>query len=194
MERRTNGRASACSWSSLQNPLRAAERARGVVSNERLGRSNNQGWCYPAVTLVSGMQLFLFEHIFKISDHVLYWTTKIVMFAHMKISSSLQACSVSLGSQHLRWTQRWLENESKPGVVAHAFNSSTWETEAVRGWPVLRSELQNSQGYTKTVSNQNRNQNKTKQKTPQYIAPLSTLTVPLAFSSPWTSATCIQLG
>ena len=130
MERRTNGRASACSWSSLQNPLRAAERARGVVSNERLGRSNNQGWCYPAVTLVSGMQLFLFEHIFKISDHVLYWTTKIVMFAHMKISSSLQACSVSLGSQHLRWTQRWLENESKPGVVAHTFNSSTWEAEA----------------------------------------------------------------
>jgi hypothetical protein len=39
-----------------------------------------------------------------------------------------------------------------PGVVAHAFNLSTWEAEAGRflsqGQPGLQSELQDSQGYT----------------------------------------------
>jgi hypothetical protein len=39
-----------------------------------------------------------------------------------------------------------------PGVVAHAFNPSTWEAEAggfwVRGQPGLESEFQDSQGST----------------------------------------------
>jgi hypothetical protein len=37
-------------------------------------------------------------------------------------------------------------------VVAHTFNPSTWEAEAVdfwvRGQPALQSEFQDSQGYT----------------------------------------------
>jgi hypothetical protein len=60
-----------------------------------------------------------------------------------------------------------------PGVVAHAFNPSTWEAEAggflssVRGQPGLQSEFQNSQSYTekprlKTKQNKTK-QNKTKQ-------------------------------
>lgn len=72
----------------------------------------------PTVALVSGMQLFLFEHIFKISDNILqlHWITKTNKACpYVKISSPLQACSVMLGSQHLRWTQRWLENELKWG-------------------------------------------------------------------------------
>jgi hypothetical protein len=34
-----------------------------------------------------------------------------------------------------------------PGMVAHAFNPSTWEAEASRGQPGLQSEFQDSQGY-----------------------------------------------
>jgi hypothetical protein len=37
-------------------------------------------------------------------------------------------------------------------VVAHAFNPSTWEAEAVRGQPGLQSEFQDSQGYRETLS------------------------------------------
>jgi hypothetical protein len=36
----------------------------------------------------------------------------------------------------------------QPGVVAHAFNPSTWEAEAGRGQPGLQIECQDSQGYT----------------------------------------------
>jgi hypothetical protein len=52
----------------------------------------------------------------------------------------------------LRCSQR--HQIPKPGVVAHAFNPSTWEAEAggflfwVRGQPGLQSKFQDSQGYT----------------------------------------------
>jgi hypothetical protein len=56
------------------------------------------------------------------------------------------------------------------GVVAHAFNLSTWEAEAgrfLRGQPDLQSEFQDSQGYiekpcleNKTKPNQKKNTHK----------------------------------
>jgi len=52
-------------------------------------------------------------------------------------------------------------------VVAHAFNSNTWEAEAggflSRGQPGLQSEFQDSQGYTEKPcleNNNNHNNNK----------------------------------
>ena len=48
-----------------------------------------------------------------------------------------------------------------PGVVAHAFNLSTWEAEAgrslrVQGQPGLYRELQDNQGRGKTLSQMKR--------------------------------------
>jgi hypothetical protein len=60
------------------------------------------------------------------------------------------------------------KQKTEPGVVAHAFNPTTWKAEAggVRGQPGLQSEFQDSQGYTEKpylekpkTKTQNKNQN-----------------------------------
>jgi hypothetical protein len=52
-------------------------------------------------------------------------------------------------------------------VVAHAFNSNTWEAEAggflSRGQPGLQSEFQDSQGYTEKPCLENKTNKQTKQ-------------------------------
>ena len=58
-------------------------------------------------------------------------------------------------------------------MVAQAFNSSTWETEAGRffklGQPVLQSEFQDSQGYTEKsrIEKQKQTQKQIKQRNKQ---------------------------
>jgi hypothetical protein len=57
-------------------------------------------------------------------------------------------------------------------MVAHTFNPSTWEAEAVSGQPGLQSEFQNSQDYTEKpcLEKQNqRNKQKTKPTPPNLI-------------------------
>jgi hypothetical protein len=56
-------------------------------------------------------------------------------------------------------------------VVAHAFNPSTWETEAgrflIRGQPDLQSEFQDSQGYTEKPCLEKPKRKKEKEKKPR---------------------------
>jgi hypothetical protein len=65
--------------------------------------------------------------------------------------------------------QVFLKTQKVPGMVAHAFNSSTREAKAggflslIRGQPGLQSEFQDSQSYTeKPCLEKNQKQNKNK--------------------------------
>jgi hypothetical protein len=65
-----------------------------------------------------------------------------------------------------------LKTEGLPGVVAHAFSSSTREAEAggflsSQGQPGLQSEFQDSKGYTEKPCLEKPNQTKPKQNKPK---------------------------
>jgi hypothetical protein len=54
-------------------------------------------------------------------------------------------------------------------VVAHAFNPSTWEAEAVLGQPGLQSEFQDSQTYTEKPCLEKPKKKKKKKTNPKII-------------------------
>jgi hypothetical protein len=71
---------------------------------------------------------------------------------YRQIHMYLHTCSHVHMNSHTSMYNTHIQRKKGRAVVAHAFNLSTWEAEAVdfriRGQPGLQSEFQESQGYT----------------------------------------------